>query len=93
MARLYMAKVLDRASYTLLTAQERREIMKMEQAKENSGLRRYPTTCAAVFDRIPPEYIHSHTAAQIGELARMLYRAYQDGKAEGERYARTEEVG
>lgn len=93
MARLYMAKVLDRASYTLLTAQERREIMKMEQAKENSGLRRYPTTCAAVFDRIPPEYIQRHTAAQIGELARMLYRAYQDGKAEGVRYARAEEVG
>lgn len=29
MARLYMAKVLDRASYTLLTARERREILKM----------------------------------------------------------------
>ena len=25
--------------------------------------------------------------------ARMLYRAYQDGKAEGARYAQTEEVG
>lgn len=90
MSNLKKSITLTREACECLTAAERRQLLKLEQAKEDSGLRRYPTTCAAVFEQIPPEYIQRHTAAQIGELARMLYRAYQNGKAEGERCAREE---
>lgn len=66
-----------------LPADERRTILKYEQAKEFSGLRSYPSTCKAVFDRIPEHFWDDYTAEQIGEIAEMLYIAFNDGVAQG----------
>ena len=80
MKKLTMKDVFTREAYKSLTAAERRAILKYEQAKEHSGLRQYSDTCAAVFARIPDEWWDKYSAQHIGEVARMLYDAYGDGK-------------
>lgn len=44
MKKLTMRETLTREAYECLTAEERRAQLKVEQAKECSGLRRYPGT-------------------------------------------------
>ena len=68
MKKLTMKDVFTREAYENLTAAERRRMLKYEQAKEYSGLRRYPSTCAAVFARIPSEWLDKYTAEHIGEI-------------------------
>lgn len=80
MKKLLMKDVINSALYNDLTAAERRSILKCEQAKEYSGLRRYPTTCERVFARIPNEWWGKYSAREIGEFAAMLKTAYDDGK-------------
>lgn len=80
MKKLTMKDVFTREAYEYLTAIDRRRILKLEQAKEYSGLRRYPSTCAAVFARIPAEWLDKYTAEHVGEIAKMLKSAYDDGK-------------
>ena len=48
MKKLKMKDVITREGYECLNAEERRAQLKVEQAKEQSGLRRYPGTCSAV---------------------------------------------
>ena len=48
MKKLRMKDVITREGYECLTAEERHAQLKVEQAKEISGLRRYPSTCSAV---------------------------------------------
>lgn len=80
MKHLKMSDVFTKEGYNALTAAERRFYLKVEQAKEYSGLRNYPSTCSAVFDKIPSEYWHKYSAKEIGEFAKLLYEAYSDGK-------------
>lgn len=80
MKKLTMKDIFTREAYASLTAAERRAILKCEQAKEYSGLRKYPDTCSAVFARIPDEWWDKYSAQHIGEVASMLYAAYGDGK-------------
>ena len=77
---LKMSDVMTKEAYKGLTAAERRLLLKVEQAKEYSGLRRYPTTCGAVFNRIPDEWWDKYSAKHIGEVAALLNAAYGDGK-------------
>lgn len=77
---LKMRDVMSAEAYEGLTPAERRKLLKVEQAKEYSGLRRYPSTCAAVFDRIPSEWWDKYNAQHIGEVAALLKTAYDDGK-------------
>lgn len=78
--KLTMKDIFTREAYESLTAEERRFYLKVEQAKEYSGLRKFPDTCAAVFARIPEEWWSKYSAQHIGETARLLYEAYSDGK-------------
>lgn len=81
-ARTLRAKdVFTKEAYEALTAEERRAMLKWEQAKEYSGLRQYPTTCSRVFERFPPDAVERYTARQLGEIAKLLNQAYEDGKA------------
>ena len=80
MKKLKMKDVFTREAYDGLTAEERRHQLKIEQAKECSGLRRYPTTCAAVLDRIPEEWWNTYTAEHIGQVMQLIKEAYDDGK-------------
>lgn len=80
MKKLRMKDVFTREAYECLTAAERRHYLKVEQAKEYSGLRRYPDTCSAVLNRIPTEWWGKHPAEHIGEVMRLLKEAYDDGK-------------
>lgn len=82
--KLTMRGILTREAYKTLTAAERRALLKGEQAAEYSGLRAYPTTCACVMDRIPAEWWSKYSAEHIGEVMRLLYDAYGDGRARGE---------
>lgn len=66
-----------------LSAEERRRVLKLEQAKEISGWRQYPDTCAAIFANIPDEMFDKYTAAQLGEIAAMLKQVYEKGVAYG----------
>lgn len=80
MKKLKMSDVFTKEAYNAMTAAERRFHLKVEQAKEYSGLRNFSSTCSAVFARIPPEYWDKYTAREIGEFAKLLYNAYSDGK-------------
>lgn len=81
---LKMRDVISKELYKCTTAAERRRILKWEQAKEYSGWRGYPTTCQAIFDRIPDEWIDQYSARHIGEVAKLLGDAYSDGTRKGE---------
>ena len=80
MKKLTMRETLTPAAYKTLTAAERRGLLKVEQAKECSGLRRYPSTCGAVLERIPAEWWGKYSAEHIGEVMRLLKAAYDDGR-------------
>jgi hypothetical protein len=80
MKKLKMKDVITREGYECLTAEERRAQLKVEQAKECSGLRRYPGTCSAVLDRIPADWWDKYSAEHIGEVMRLLKAAYDDGR-------------
>ena len=62
-----------------LSPEEKRSILKVERAKDYSGWRRYPTTCEKLIDRIPPDWWDKYSARHIGEIMRMLEKAYLDG--------------
>ena len=80
MAKLKMRDTFNPIAWKYLTAAERRAQLKVEQAKECSGLRRYPSTCSAVLDRIPAEWWSKYNAEHIGEVMRLLKAAYDDGR-------------
>lgn len=80
MKKLKMREILTDEAYECLTAEERREILKAEQAKEYSGWRNYPTTCGKLVDRIPHEWWKKYSAKHIGEVMAMLEIAYADGQ-------------
>ena len=77
---LKMRDIMTAEAYEGLTPAERRKLLKMEQAKEYSGLRRYPSTCSAVFERIPSEWWDKYSVQHIGEVAALIKTAYDDGK-------------
>ena len=62
-----------------LTPEEKRSILKVERAKDYSGWRRYPTTCGRLLDRIPDDWWDKYRARHIGEVMRLLEKAYSDG--------------
>lgn len=80
MKKLKMHDVMTPAAYECLTAAERRAQLKVEQAKECSGLRCNPGTCSAVLDRIPADWWDKYSAEHIGEVMRLLKAAYDDGR-------------
>lgn len=80
MKKLKMSEIFTKEAYEGMSADERRAALKVEQAKEYSGLRKFPSTCSAVFARIPAEYWDKYSAREIGEFANLLYEAYCDGK-------------
>lgn len=80
MNKLKMRETLNPIAWECLTAAERRAQLKIEQAKECSGLRRYPSTCSAVLDRIPADWWGKYSAEHIGEVMRLLKAAYDDGR-------------
>ena len=80
MKKLKMKDVITREGYECLTAEERHAQLKVEQAKEISGLRRYPSTCSAVLDRIPAEWWSKYSAEHIGDVMRLLKAAYDAGR-------------
>lgn len=82
--RMKMRDVLNPIAWKELNATERRALLKAEQAKECSGLRRYPSTCSAVLDRIPAEWWSKYSAEHIGEVMRLLKTAYDDGRRTGD---------
>jgi len=73
MKKLTAKEVFTREAYDGLTAEERRSALKVEQAKECSGWRAYPDTCAELVDFIPddwwskpcPAYRRGYVSAQI----------------------------
>jgi hypothetical protein len=85
--RLKAKDVFDRTAYGPdgLTAEERRRVLKLEQAKEYSGLRSYPSTCSAVFANIPDEMFDRYTAKQLGEIAALLKAVYDKGRYDEQR--------
>lgn len=80
MKKLKMRDVLSRSAWKYMTATERRAALKVEQAKECSGLSRYGSTCSAVLARIPYEWWGKYGAEHIGEVMSLLFRAYEDGR-------------
>lgn len=85
--KLKMRDTLTREAYKCLTASERRAILKVEQASECSGWRKYPSTCQALQKRIPGEWWKKYPAEHIGEVMALLKVAYDDGMQEGKRRA------
>jgi len=82
--KLQMKKTITQEGYEVLTAKERREILKCEQAKEYSGYRKYPDTCNHIFSFIPADMMERLPAKELGEIAKIINKAYQAGKNEKE---------
>ena len=80
MKKLKMRDTLTREAYESLTAAERRLQLKVEQAKEYSGWRRFPGTCGALLEHIPDDWWSKYSAEHIGEVMRLLKAAYDDGR-------------
>ena len=85
--RLKSKDVFTREGAKALTAEERRFYLKVEQAKEYSGWRNYPSTCSAIFENIPEEWWSKYTAKQIGEIAALLKVVYDKGVQYGRDHA------
>lgn len=81
--QLKMREVLTHEAYEGLTAEERRGILKVEQAKEYSGWRQYPTTMSRLVERVPDEWWDKYNAQHLGEVMALLKQAYDDGIAYG----------
>lgn len=81
--QLKMREVLTREAYEGLTAQERRDLLKVEQAKEYSGWRQYPTTMSKLVERVPDEWWDKFSAQHLGEVMALLKKAFDDGVAYG----------
>lgn len=67
MKKLTAKEVFTREAYEGLTAEERRSALKVEQAKEYSGWRAYPDTCAELVDFIPDDWWSKYPAQHISE--------------------------
>lgn len=67
-----------------LTPDDRRIILKLEQAKEYSGWRHHPDTCNAIFSQIPDEWYNRYTAKQLGEIAALLKVVYDKGRSDAQ---------
>lgn len=82
MRKLKMKDVFTREAYGEggLTAEERRHQLKIEQASEYSGWRRYGDTCDALLKQIPHEWWEKYNAEHIGEVMSMLKTAYENGR-------------
>ena len=84
--KLAMPDVFTREAYgpNGLTAEERRRLLKLEQAKEISGWRQYPSTCEAIFKNIlDAGMFDRYGAMQLGEIAALLKKVYDKGVAYG----------
>ena len=84
--KLAMPDVFTREAYgpNGLAAEERRRWLKLEQAKEISGWRQYPSTCEAIFQNIlDAGMFDRYSAMQLGEIAALLKKVYDKGVAYG----------
>lgn len=84
--KLSMSDVFTREAYgpNGLSAEERRRWLKLEQAKEISGWRQYPSTCEAIFQNIlDAGMFDRYGAMQLGEIAALLKQVYDQGVAYG----------
>lgn len=85
MKKLTAKEVFTREAYEGLTAEERRSALKVEQAKECSGWRAYPDTCAELVDFIPDDWWSKYPAQHIGKVMSLLKSAIDLGVDKGRR--------
>lgn len=76
---LHMSDVLGKDGVQGLDTEDQLYLLKVEQAKEYSGWRRYPDTCHKLIERIPANWWDKYSAHHIGEVMAMLKTAYDDG--------------
>lgn len=76
-------------AYEALTPEERRRELKLQQACEYSGWRRYPGIMSGLMERIPSDWWDTRTAQDIGEVMALLKQAYDDGVAYGRQHPET----
>lgn len=81
--QLRIHEVLTPEAYEGLTAQERRTLLKAEQAKEYSGWRQFPTTMSKLTERVPADWWDKFSAQHLGEVMALLKKAFDDGIAYG----------
>jgi hypothetical protein len=77
---LKMKDVLTKSAYKELSSEERRRILKCEQAKAYSGFSAHPSTCADIISQLPADIWERYTAKQIGEIMQIVSAAYNAGK-------------
>lgn len=80
---LKMSNIFTKEAYGEggLTAEERRRELKVQQALEYSGWRKYPTIAGKLLERIPEEWWDKYSAKHIGETMALLQDAFSNGKA------------
>lgn len=86
--KLKMADVFTAEAYGEggLSAADRRRQLKIEQALEYSGWRRYPTTASRLLDRIPGDWWDKYSAQHIGETMALLQTAFSEGIEYGKKH-------
>ena len=83
--KLRAKDLFTKETYKWSTAEQRRRVQKVEQAKEYSGFRRYPTTMSRLMDYIPGDWWDTNSAQHIGEVMAMLAKSYGNGLDKGRR--------
>lgn len=82
-----MKDVLTKDAYDVLTAEERRYMLRWIKAQEYAGIHAYPTTCGAVCDTVrecfDTDMLNALTWKQLGEVLKLAKHAYDKGVAYG----------
>jgi len=73
-------ELFTETDYATLTRQQRARILKMERAKEESGLRKVSSVlCDVVFNMLPDEICSEMNYREISTIAKLVLKAYLTG--------------
>lgn len=68
------------ADYEMFTRQQRAHILKIENAKEASEIRKFSSAvCDVVFDQIPEDMKHEMNYHELGKVANLVLKSYLNG--------------
>jgi len=73
-------ELFTETDYATLTRQQRAHILKMERAKEESGLRKISSVlCDVAFSMLPEDVCRNMNYREISTIAKLVLKAYLSG--------------
>lgn len=78
--RRRMRETVTVEGMTATTADERKAMLRVEQARQYSHIGKYGATFSANWERIPQGLVDTLTPEQLGWIVDLLHDAYRDGQ-------------